>query len=115
MTVLVAVTLAAFHLPYDELRTAGVFDHLGLDLGAIDRRGADLHGAVLIDHQHGVDRQGTPGVTAHAVDLDRVTLGHLVLFASRLNYSVHFQKGREENQNGGSVSTSVSAFFHRNY
>jgi hypothetical protein len=43
MAVLVAIPFASFHLPNNELFASGVLDHFGLDLGSLDRRGADLH------------------------------------------------------------------------
>ena len=43
VAVLVAIPFASFHLPNNELFASGVLDHFSLDLGSLDRRGADLH------------------------------------------------------------------------
>src|SRR3954467_500271 len=71
-----------------DLRTLGLADHSGRDLGALQlvRGGEDR---LAIDHEHGGQRYLVPDGCAQALDLDPLTLGDPRLLPTRLHDRIH--------------------------
>src|SRR4051794_3748398 len=71
-----------------DLRTLGLADHSGRDLGALQlvRGGEDR---LAIDHEHGGQCHLVPHGCAQALDLDPLTLGDPRLLSTRLHDRIH--------------------------
>src|SRR5581483_1636046 len=91
---LAAVALAAAILVDEQLGPAAVGDHLRGDLGAFQRRLADLHVLTVGDQEHLAERDRAAGVDRLAVvlellDVDRLARLDPVLLAACRNHRVH--------------------------
>src|SRR5690606_9498130 len=82
MAVLAAIVLATALLEDRELRAAGEVHDLGLDLGAIDERRADLGLAFAAEHQHFAELDLVAGLRIEALDLEEIVFRDPVLLAA---------------------------------
>ena len=84
-----AVFLAPFLLEDEDFVGAGLFEHLGHDLGARDQRIA--HGGVgaLADHENLVELNGRASLARELLDRNDIVLGDLILLAAGADDCVH--------------------------
>src|SRR5438477_2572112 len=71
-----------------ELAVLAVRDHLGLHLGAVQNRRAQLHVLTLADQQH-LEVQLCPDRLLHLLDLEEVAFLAAVLLSPRPDHCVH--------------------------
>lgn len=83
MPLLFPVTLSAFHLEDNQLRSTQVVDNLCVHRGTLNYGGSNLYRTVLIHKKHLVESVALAFTSLQAIDLNCVALSDLELPAPR--------------------------------
>jgi hypothetical protein len=104
MSALATVVLSAAELEDDDFSSQALAQNLRLDLGAADRRLAELE-RVAADQEHLAERDRVADAAGELLDPQSISLFDPVLLAAGLEHCVHESlfEGRARRKDGGGV------------